>query len=507
MARAANQPTYDLLTGVETTARPPSRGPFRNSARVSSGGQPSTVTVAEIDGDFEKRRREIDELKAEVKTLRYTIDAHKQEEELVKLRHESEVREARRKGEEDFKQRQVAESEKSKAVRQYEALLKEINEFRDAATNEKAALERRVREVEESKRVLEEEVDDIKLEREDSIRMIERKSTQLEARNETLERTVDELQQESVHREAFLKDAQQQLADKDTEYGELEAEVLRLKALTGDSETLAIIKRELSEQVAHIRKLEAFNRKQTAELEHFRSLRQSVEVVEEEKRSLQRKVEGIEKLQHELDEAHMQRQRLEDERLAWTAYLESQAGEDGHFEFDSPEAIARALVDERLQRVALVERLGAVEAESSGKDSINQGLETEKAALAAQIEKLKASGCIGGGGKDSKARQRLERQRALAIKEVEYLRAQLKAVDDEDATFHAANVDETKVKRITELEDIVEHYRQEVVDLQAELSSQETPEAPTQLHRHETTPRGCRGQRTYRPTHSKESET
>lgn len=480
MARASNQPTYDLITGAEMTVRPPSRGTFGHSTRVSSGGQHTSISAAEPDADHEKRRRELEELKAEVKTLRYTIDNHKQEEELAKLRHESELRDARRKGEEDFKQRQVAESEKSKAVRQYEALLKEVSEVRDAATNEKVALERRVREVEESKRILEEEVEDVKAEREESIRMIERKSTELESRNETLQRTIEELQQNSERRETLLQDVQQQIAVKDTAYGELEAEVLRLKALTGDSDTLGVIKRELSEQVTHIRKLEAFNRKQMAELDHYRNLHQSVEVVEEEKRSLQRKVDGMESLQHELGEARMQRQRLEDERLAWTAYLRSQADDDDQLEFDSPEALARALVEERLQRVALVERLGAVEAELSGKDSINQGLETEKSTLLSQIEKLKASGGGGGGG-ETKARQRLERQRALAVKEVEYLRAQLKAIDDEDTTFHSENVDETKVKRIQELEEMVDQYRQEVQTLHGELASRETVPAPTEL--------------------------
>ena len=413
-----------------------------------------------------------------MKTLKYTIDNHKQEEELTKLRHESEVREARRNGEDDFKQRQAAETEKSKAVRQYEALLKEVTDIRDAASNEKAALERRIREAEEGKRVAQEEVEDMKSEVEESVRILERKSTELEARNDTLQRTVEELQQDSDRRETLLQDAQQQIVEKDTAYGALEAEVLRLKALTGDADTLGVIKRELSEQVSHIKKLESVNRKQAAELDHFRKLRESIEVVEEEKRSLQRKVDAIEGLQNELGEARIQRQRLEDERRAWTAYLQSQASEDGELEFDSPEGVARALIEERLQRAALVERLGAVEAELSGKDTITQGLESEKSSLLAQLERLKSSGA--GTGADSKVQRRLERQRALAVKEAEYLRAQLKAMDDEDTTFQPESVDEAKRTRIQELEEIVDQYRQEVQTLHGELTSRETLPAPTE---------------------------
>ncbi|TAQ89979.1 hypothetical protein B7494_g1727 [Chlorociboria aeruginascens] len=475
--RAANsQPSFDFLTGAESTSRPPSRDAFRQSVRASSRELGREKTVAEPDVDYEKRRRELDELKAEIRTLKYTIDNHKQEEEVTKLRHESEVREARRKGEEDFKQRQAAEAEKSKAIRQYESLLKESTDIRDAAQNELAAQDRRVREAEESKRLLEEELDDMKIEREETIRIIERKSKELEARNETLQRTAEELQRDSDKRETLLQEANQQLSEKITAYGALESEVLRLKAQAGDVDTLGVLKRELTEQVNHIRTLEAMTREQAAELKHFKRLHKSIEVVEEEKRSLQRKVDNMEGLQNELGEAKIQRQRLEDERLAWTAYLQNQTGADGQLEFDSPEALTRALVEERIQTATLVERIGVLESEKLENDTTIQEMKGEKANLVDQIEKLKST---SSAGSESKVRLRLERQRALALKEVEYLRAQLKTFDTEDITFQPENVDEARVKRVQELEDMVDSYRQEVQTLQTELSSVEAPQHPT----------------------------
>ncbi|KAF4637713.1 hypothetical protein G7Y89_g374 [Cudoniella acicularis] len=477
LARAANtQPAFDFMTGAESTsARPPSREAFRKSTRIPSVEYGKDQSFVESDHEREKRRRELDELKAEVKTLKYTIDNDKQEQELTKLRHESELRDARRRAEEEFKKMQAAEGEKSKALRQCEALLKEVTEIRDTASNEKAALERRLREFEESKRVLEEDLEDVKSEREESIRGIERKAQELETRNETLQRTVEELQQDSDRREGLLQKAQQDLSKKETACGTMEAEILRLKAQTGDADTLAIIKRELSEQVTHIRTLEAANREQAAELKHFKRLHKSVEVVEEEKRSLQRRLDAMEGLENELGEAKIQRQRLEDERLAWTAYLQSQADPEGRLEFESPEELAKALVAEQLQTATLVERLGAVEAESSGKDLAIQGLETEKRDIALQMEKLKVAGSTAGSNKTA---LRLERQRALAIKEAEYLRAQLKTYDTEDTTFQPENVDEAKIKRVQELEDLVDQYRQEIQTLHKELESQEKVVSP-----------------------------
>ncbi|KAB8292377.1 hypothetical protein EYC80_008114 [Monilinia laxa] len=481
LARPSNtQPSFDFLTGAESTHRPPSRTErYRQSTRTAIDEYRKEPIYAETDHEADRRRKELDELKAEVKTLKYTIDNHKQEEELAKLRHENELRDATRKAEDDFKHKQIAEGERNKAVRQYESLLKEMSEIRDNSSNEKIGLERRIREVEESKRLLEEEIEDIKTESEESSRILERRVSELETRNQTLQRSVQDLQEDSDRREALLQDVQQQLADKDTAYGALEAEVLRLKAQTGDTDTLEVIKRELSEQVTHIRNLEATNREQSAELKHYKRLHKSVEVVEEEKRSLQRKVEAMDDLQNELGEARLQRQRLEDERLAWTAYLQNQSDVEGQFEFNSPEDLARALVEERMQTATLVERLGAMESEVLDKDNIIDGLQNDKRSLSEEMEKVKASGSSAGGG-DSKVRLRLERQRALAVKEVEYLRAQLKTFDAEDEAFGAGdNIDDGKIKRIEELESIVDQYRQEVQSLQADLTTAESAQPTT----------------------------
>lgn len=472
LARAANsQQASEHSAGAESAARPPSRGGFGYSTRVSSSETYRDKLESDADHSKENHRRELDDLRAEIKTLKYTLDNHKQEEELLKLRHENELRETRRKAEDDFKKMQAAEAERSKAVRQSEALLKDLGEARDARSNDKAALEKRVREAEERERALEEETEDIKSEREEIVRGLERKSAELESRIVSLQQSLAELQHESSRKDALLGETQERLTRKDVAYGALEADVLRLKAQTGDADTLSVIKRELSEQVTHIKKLEAANREQFTELKHLKGLHKSIEVVEEEKRSLQRKLDGMEKLQNELGEAHIQRQRLEDEKLAWTAYLQSQTGSDGTVEFDSPEALARALIDERFKRATLVERLGALEAELSEKDGIVSTLEREKATLTEGLEKARSA--KNSVEIESKAPSRLERQRALAIKEVQYLREQLKTFDTEDTTFQPENVDETKVKRIQELEDMVDRYRQEVETLSGELSSRE----------------------------------
>lgn len=432
----------------------------------------STRTV--VDEGVKDSRN--DELKAEVEKLKYALNAIEQDNEVTKLRHDRELRDVQRKGEEYFKKMQVAEGERLKAVRLYEGLLKEMGHLRNAADNEKAALERKTRELEEARRSIEEEVEDVKAEMEGSVRSLERKVGDLEARGTSLQKTVEDLQQDTESKEQTIQTLQQQLGEKDNEIGALQGEVLKLKAQSGDADTLSVIKRELSEQVAHIRTLEATNREQAGELKHFRRLTKSVEIVEEEKRALQRKVDTIDELQQELSEAQIQRQRLEDERLAWTAYLESQAGPDGQLEFDSPEAIAKALVQERIESATQLERLGSLGAEFSEKEEIIRALESDKLRLAEEVEKNKTS-----GGGDAKVRARLEKQRNLAVREVEFLRTQLKTFDTEEMTMQPDSFDEPKANRIKELEDMVDQYRMELKSQIDELAAAHSL-APTSVH-------------------------
>lgn len=300
---------------------------------------------------------------------------------------------------------------------------------------------------------------------------------ELETRHNALQGTVEELRADVDAKVNALKTAQQKLSQKEEEAGQLENEVVRLKTQTGDADSLALVKRELSEQVAHIRKLEATNREYQAELRQLRKQQKSVEVVEEEKRTLEGKVRMMNDLRKELAEAQLQRQILEDERKAWTAYLESQASK-GELNFDSPEDMARAFVRERLEVASLMERLGGIQPELAVKEENIKSLEDEKAKLLAEVEKLRNS----GGPGDSKLRSRLERQRTLAVKEVEYLRAQLKAFDAEESEFHAESYDEQKTKQIQELENMVDEYRKELQTLHTDLSAAEArlqnPEAP-----------------------------
>lgn len=300
---------------------------------------------------------------------------------------------------------------------------------------------------------------------------------EIESKHSTLQKTLGDLRDDLASKEAALHTAQKRLSQRETEIGQLEGEVLKLKAQTGDAETLAVIKRELSEQVSHIRKLESTDREQNAELKHFRRVHKAVEVVEEEKRALENRVSLMSDLEKKLREAQLQRQILEDERRSWASYLENEGG-TGKIEFDSPEDMARALVKEQLENASLLQRIGAVQPELLEKDEIIKSLEEERSKVHSEMEKLRSS---GASGNETRAKARLERQRALAVKEVDLLREQLRTFDSEEQTYHSENqFDTIKSQRIADLEALVDQHRTELQTLHTELSTlkNRAPTAP-----------------------------
>ena len=347
--------------------------------------------------------------------------------------------------------------------RKYDALVKEFQELQQQTATQQHELDKKLRASQEQTRSLQEDFDEAQAELSSLDRQHKHRLQEVQSKHITLQKTLDGLRDDLEQRSAALQESQKRLSQQDAEVGRLESEVLDLKAQVGDADNLAAVKKEMSDQVSHIRKLEKTNREQLAELRHFRQIHKAVEIVEEEKRALENKVRTMDDLRRELGEAQFQRQRLEDERSSWASYLQDQ-----EVEFDSPEALARTLVQERSEKAVLLERLGSVQPEVSEKELIIRALDAERSKLRAELEKLKAE---GGGGR---AKSRLERQKALAVKEVEYLREQLRTFDNEDITGEVGtNFTGRANKRMQDLESLVDQYRGELRTLNDELSKRE----------------------------------
>ena len=411
-------------------------------------------------------------LRARINTLDYELKNLQQERGLLVLQHEKELRDLQVKAEADFKRAQAAESASKKTTQKYDALTQELRDSQNQAINERTSLDKRVRDSQEQNASLREDLEDAHGQLADRGRQYEHQIKDVEAKRVALQETVDRLNDDMQGLKQSLEALQERLAKRDLEVENSQAEIVKLKSHIGDSEALGVVQRELSDQLAHIRKLESLNREQLAELRRLRDTHKSVQVVEEQKRSLENELHVLQDVHRQLGEAQIQKEILEDEKRTWTSLLEAEGRES---EFDSPEAVIRALVQERIERASFVDRLGKMEADVSEKDEMLAALDAEKTSLKEALDTQKAS-TVGSSSEasDHKAYKRLERQRALAVKEVEYLRAQLKTFDAEETVLMSNdNFDTQKVQQIQQLEALVDQYRSEIQALHIDLSKQE----------------------------------
>ncbi|KAJ8605768.1 hypothetical protein MRB53_041325 [Persea americana] len=93
-------------------------------------------------------------------------------------------------------------------------------------------------------------------------------------------------------------------------------------------------------------------------------------------------------LQKELIEAQLQKRILEDEKKGWMSYLEAEASDSENLRYSTPEEMAKAFLQERLAKLDLVEKLGAIQPELSVKDANIRSLEDDKARLSYPLRML-----------------------------------------------------------------------------------------------------------------------
>lgn len=403
-----------------------------------------------------------------------------QERSLLVLQHDKELRDQQARAEAEFKKFQTSESVAHKSAQRQEALAKELRQAQDERINEKATLERKLRDLQDQNSSLKEDAEDAQGRLSDQERHYKYQVNDIEAKRAALQETVDTVKRELEELSQHFETTQARLSERDDRVETLEAEVASLKSHSADSEALNLLQSQLSEQVAHIRKLESTNREQLGELRRLRDAQRSVQVVEEQKHGLEIELQVMKDVQRQLGEAQIQKEILEDEKRTWTSLLERDSQGDG---FESPEAVVKALIQQRIEVASLTDRVGNVESELSEKDEIIKALDSENSALKVEVERLKSTQSTQvDPALDNKAYKRLERQRVLAIKEVEYLRAQLKTFDTEETVLlDNQNYDSQRAEQIKQLESLVDQYKSEAQTIHAELTKLESapPTAPT----------------------------
>lgn len=416
-----------------------------------------------------------EQLRAQLNKLQYELDSLRHDRQLTEIRHEADLHKAAQRAEAEFKKASAAEQDAVAARKRFEEIAERSRQETADRDSLVGQLERKIRELQVGNVALSEEVEESKTAAAEEARRFEQRYRELDGRHAAVLSSVRELEERVAAARSATGSVQLKLGDRERRVGELEAEVLGLQASARDAESVELVKRELSEQVAHMRKLETTGRQQAVELKRLRDAHKSVQVVEEEKRSLEAKVRRMEELRKELAEAELQKTILQDEKMRWSSYLDIQGSQHDGLAFQTPEEMAKAFMAERIDRLSLLDKLGSIKPELAVKQDTINSLEADKARLTSELQRAKIYDGGAGLTDETKIRSRLERQRNLAVKEVDYLRAQIKAFEAEEGEFGkvADDADGRKAdgnKRITELEELVDEYRVEIKQLHDSLS-------------------------------------
>ena len=113
-------------------------------------------------------------LRARINALEYELKDLQGARTAANLQHEKEIRDVQAKADADFKKYQSANSASSHATSKYDTLAKELRDVKDLRINEKATLDKQVRDLEEKNDSLQEEVSDAQAQLADQERQLGR---------------------------------------------------------------------------------------------------------------------------------------------------------------------------------------------------------------------------------------------------------------------------------------------------------------------------------------------
>ncbi|KAK9239806.1 spindle assembly checkpoint component Mad1 [Lipomyces kononenkoae] len=424
------------------------------------------VSASQDTSNNDKSVTTVDILRAENHGLKYELSNLRDEREREKLRFEATVRELELKIAEEGKRADALESDQQFLFDKHKESTAELNKLKEEWPIEKAALDKR-------NRSLQHDLDDARDARDEASSAlrsaesaIKRQADEFNVKERTLTTAVHDLQQQLASLNKAVQEKAFELNERNEMVEKLSSENKSLKSKTDDLHLLDTVQRQLSEQIAKSKGLESKLHIMTPELNQLREEHKKFKFVAEEKTLLEARLKLMEDLRRQVADAELEAATLREERARWTAFF------DETDNFRSPEDALKALSQERTEKIALLDKVGRLEAEIAARTTGMQVDEQEIRKVEQHVEELKDA-----LDKNAKLMARVERQKNLAIKETAFLREQLKTYDSEETVYMQGNYDKQKAGRIEKLEALLRDSKQEVLKLTAEIKQMENAKA------------------------------
>ncbi|KAI9500801.1 coiled-coil domain-containing protein mad1 [Coemansia spiralis] len=238
-------------------------------------------------------------------------------------------------------------------------------------------------------------------------------------------------------------------------------------AVIPSRERIAQLERDLHEQCDYIKAVEQQNHQLRSETRRLAEAASLYEKEHEISCSLQAKVERLEKQQTGYADMEARLTALHQEREQWTRVFHDSDSDNSDTNpqgqnLCSPFAVAKTVATQR-HTIKLLE--GKLQSMQESEAATMQ--QQQKATNDVQSYKQKCLRLESQLSAEKTKTFQLEASKQHAVREAEFLRAQLHSYDREEASFMPGNYDEQKADRIKQLEEFIDEQRAWIVSLES----------------------------------------
>jgi mitotic spindle assembly checkpoint protein MAD1 len=394
---------------------------------------------------------EIEALKVQVQALTYELKESKNTMELNKVESETKVNNLIKQLTEQEAKYGSVSSDQIYFYNQNKELTKKLQQTQEESKKERDSLEKKLSDSKRSYQILENELESLQHEyrtKENRLVSLENKF-EYEVSNSSSE--IKNLRSEVDEAHNVIQRLRQEAVDKDTA---LEALKAKLNSIPSELEIESnqSVQKQITEQIQYIKDLEEKNLHQAEQIKKLTLNKQNVEILKDEKNTLLAKLSNVDKLNDQLNDLTLENLNLKQELSKWNVYLTDI--EDVNEFFQN----AKFLKGENMILNSNFEKLSADLKRAQNEYNelfIKNGSNVKEV----NILKDKYENLL-------KINYELEQQKSLLFEESNFLREQLKNLDNE----LSLNEDD-KSKYIQNLEKIIGEYKNQLNELTKQQKS------------------------------------
>lgn len=425
------------------------------SAALGTGSNSNTQGSGAVQVPKKLHELEIERYKYQLQELRDGRDRER-------LSHSARVAELEKKQMEDVRAIEALQTDKRFLFdlgQKAEAELAALTEKGEAAEKEAAG---RVRDAENKARSVEDELITLREQQARELQAAARAREVAQSEAESQQRALAALRNDLAAKASLLAAQAERIAA--LEDATQRANDDRAAAKEQDDQSVGFLTKQLAESVGRIQSLEIESGHRLAQVHKLQEKCANHAVLQEQKLALERQLDQLDEIRARLALAELERDtirpRLADaeDRLAALDAAAAHTG-GGGADGAANEAGGAQLESLTTQLGLLEQQLAHATEGVSEWRSRYEATAGESKSLSARVSALE------------RAQARIERSKGLALREVEFLRGQLKSYDLEEE-LESPNFDRHKATRIEQLELLVQEYRAELDAKPASVESQ-----------------------------------